>query len=358
MLLKFSNILALGGTAWHLEVGDVSELGGQLVLTRTRRLKLLINNVGSLARAESELRSCLLERFPVLLVRARAWHIHIRLGFETALEFEAHGEAGRGLLRDPLCRVVGATARYVKSLLVPYLGTHVELAPLLVVESHRLDGVVAGGRDFGLVVIHFANVGSETVVGRPALGLLGDGVVLDLGVDSLRSKLGLGTLRRSEAPVRRRLQALVLELVLSWAGDKLVFALLELVMVKGRHGQRRAILAGHLLGRIATGSGCCKLASFGYLGARLSSETVSGSRPLDEVVLRVVARSWNELGHPGVSQVDTAAAAKRVGRGTAILLTRAVLQVVATRAWHTLFNILIDVVSLGVHADLWAISDT
>ena len=68
--------------------------------------------------------------------------------------------------------------------------------------------------------------------------------------------------------------------------------------------------------------------------------------------------TWNELGLFGVGEVDSVARAERVSRSAAVLLAWTVLKVVLSWAWHVLFDILINRVCFGVHADFGSFSDS
>lgn len=231
MLLKFSNILALLVTTWHLEVGHVADLALQLIVAGAGRLVFSVaRDIGSNTRTEAIVGGLGLQGMRVSGVLTWSWHL--RALDQIALQLDAHGEIGARLLSESVFGLVVSGAGDIEFLLVLELGTHVEAG--LVFEGGRFDCVVSSGRDRSrlLFVEHLTLVAAETVVRGLGLNDCMLRVVLDLGVDALGADARFRSLRSSEAIVGRRLQGLGMELIVAGSWDQLVFTLLELVMVQ------------------------------------------------------------------------------------------------------------------------------
>ena len=127
LLLKFSNILAFGVATRHLEIGHVSDLALQHVVSWSWSFHLFASgDVGSHAGSESKLRSGRLECLGVLLVVAWPWHVCVALWFKAALKLDAHRVVGTRLLSVRLTGVVGTSAWNDELLLIGQLDSHVE----------------------------------------------------------------------------------------------------------------------------------------------------------------------------------------------------------------------------------------
>ena len=110
MLLKFSNILALGIAAWHRKVCHVANLARHLVIAWTRCLKLLASrDVRSLARAKPKLGRFVLERLCIVLIVAWAGDLNHRLG-QVSLQLDSHGIVSTRLLGEGIVWIVAAAA--------------------------------------------------------------------------------------------------------------------------------------------------------------------------------------------------------------------------------------------------------